>query len=350
MADRQEEQLLGYLLDALDESGEERLKEQLASDPTLRHQLARLRAALRPLEPTREVFEPPEQLAERTCRFVARAGVVPDAAVASVAPQQAAAPMSPVEPPVDAADTVGPPSWASSWGWKDLAAAAAILVAATLLVVPAIENSRFNARVEVCADNLRLLGRAMAQYSQQQEGYFPPVAQEGRLAAAGSFAPVLASAGYIQSPRWLVCPASSLAEDREFRIPSVEEVLSTDDPVELNRFQRRMGGSYGYNLGFMENGHYHSPRNLRRASFALMSDAPSNRLPGHQSLNHGGRGQNVLFEDSHVRFVTSPDLDELPDPFFINDAGQVAAGRGRDDAVIAGSGSPPLRYVGFGGR
>jgi len=344
MADREEPQLLGYLLEALDDSERESVEEQLAHDTTLQNQLLRLREALRPLQATRCEFDPPAGLAKRTCRRVASYCQTPAEAAAAEPSQQIADKTLRREP---LAAAVAPPSWVGGWSWKDLTTAAGILATATLLLFPAIENSRFNARVAACQDNLRQLGQALGQYSQHHRGYFPPVPQRGRLAAAGVFAPVLASAGYLESPAVVICPASPLAEDRQFRIPSLDELWAIDDPADLERLRGRMGGSYGYCLGFMENGRYHSPRDMGRWSFALMSDAPSDRLPGHQTLNHGGRGQNVLFEDFHAQFFTTPRLIGLSDHFFVNDIGMVAPGRHRDDSVIGNSASAPFRVARF---
>lgn len=350
MADRLEQQLLGYLLDALDESEQEQVEEQLADSPELRHKLAQMRKSLRPLHGVRTDFSPPEGLAARTCGFVFESSRAEEEFVeeaeADPFEQASAAPL----PAAGLAQIDAPPAATSGWSWRDLAVAAAIVAAASLLVFPAIENSRFDAQVAGCRENLRQLGVAMAQYSQQHRGYFPPVPQEGRLASAGAFAPVLASMGYIESPRWVVCPSSSLAEEPEFEIPSPQQVSATSDPAALDRLKSRMGGSYGYCIGFVENGKYHTPRNRSRSSFALMSDAPSNQLPGHQSLNHRGRGQNVLFEDFHVQFFTSPEPSGLVDHFFVNDSGLVAPGRHRDDAVIAGSGPLPAESVPSGAQ
>jgi len=356
MADRVEHQLLGLLLEALDDAEQKQLEEQLAADPELRRRLSRLQEALCPLEATRVRFEPPPGLAERTGRLVFR--VACERAEASQRRELEAAPSAAVLDPVlqatrpaePLAGAVAPPSSSGGWSWRDLAVAAAIFAAAALLVIPAIENSRFNARLVACQDNLRLLGQALSQYSQRHQDYFPPIPQQGRLATAGVFAPVLASAGYLGSSRLVVCPASPLADDRQFRIPSLEEIAAVEDPARLERLRGLMGGSYGYCLGYVEDGRYRSPRNLRRAQFALMSDAPSDQLPGYQSVNHGGRGQNVLLEDFHVQFFTTPQPNGLRDHFFLNDSGQVAAGRHRDDAVIGRSGASPLRYVGTSGR
>ena len=73
----------------------------------------------------------------------------------------------------------------------DMAMAATVLVAAILLIFPAIANSRFSARRAACQENLRELGTALTQYSQANGGYFPAVPSQGKLATAGIYAPVL---------------------------------------------------------------------------------------------------------------------------------------------------------------
>ena len=75
-----------------------------------------------------------------------------------------------------------------------MAVAVAVLVLAGFVMLPAVHNSRFQARLAACRDNLRYLGVSLASYSQQHEGRFPAVPAEGKLAAAGVYAPTLVSA------------------------------------------------------------------------------------------------------------------------------------------------------------
>ena len=112
---------------------------------------------------------------------------------------------------------------------------------------------------------------------------------------------------------------------------------------ELSCIQQKMGGSYGYCLGYFDHGIYHPTRNLNRDYFAIMADTPSADRPDHQSDNHGGRGQNVLFEDLHIEFCSTsrPANDDI----YLNDNHEVAAGLNRDDAVIASSGTAPVVLV-----
>ena len=106
-----------------------------------------------------------------------------------------------------------------------------------------------------------------------------------------------------------------------------------------------MGGSYGYCLGYFDHGVYQPTRNLKRDYFAIMADAPSMDRPDHQSENHGGLGQNVLFEDSHVEFCSTTRPGDGTDDIYANDNNEVAPGLNRDDAVIASSGTAPFVFV-----
>ena len=76
-----------------------------------------------------------------------------------------------------------------------------------------------------------------------------------------------------------------------------------------------------------------------------MSDAPNLNAANLQSANHGGRGQNVLFE-SGARAI--PHHDQPPgsnDDIFTNDDGQVAAGLNPNDSVLGSSGTSPTIQV-----
>ena len=65
--------------------------------------------------------------------------------------------------------------------------------------------------------------------------------------------------------------------------------------------------------------------------------------PGQlSSFNHGRSGQNVLFEDGHVKFLTKCTDEGCPDHIYLNDDGQPTAGVHRDDAVIGSSSAHPL--------
>lgn len=337
MSDPIQEQLLGHLFGALEQSEEAQLAARLESDPHLQSELSRLRTRLEPLQGGRYDFVPPAGLAERTCRLVAA-----QAETAAAARRRARRPAA--TPPLTSVghEYAPPRERAARFRWVDVAVAAGILVAASLLTVPAIQSSRFNAQILNCQDNLRQIGVGLRQYSLQHDDYFPSIPTEGNLAAAGIFAPTLARGGYVTESRRFVCPGSPLAATKDFSVPSFHQ-LRTASRKKLDELWQRMGGSYGYHLGHVRDGVYHGTKNLRRTSFALAADTPgSDPSDGRQSRNHGGRGQNVLFECGRVRFVTSPQPNPQADHIFINYWGLVAPGLDLDDAVIGSSAARPV--------
>jgi len=340
------EQLLGYLLEALEPGERDDMEKRLKSDSRLQQQLESLHESLEPLRADAESFEAPDGLAVQTCEAVALHRHSSPVA-AGRRRDSAAIPKQGSPKGLSPEDCVSGPT---CWKFADFVVAAGVFLAASMLLVPAIQNSRMHARTAACQNNLRELGTALARYSENNGGAFPAIPQSGNLAAAGLYAVRLMEEGYLQSKAWLVCPASSLAEEKEtIEVPSIEQ-LQQADPARLVKLQKRMGGSYGYNLGYMEGETYCSPRNQRRATFALMADAPCSLLESRRSNNHGGCGQNVLYEDGHVGYLTQCSLKGSDDHIFLNDEGIVAAGVHPHDAVIGDSFSRPfpLTLVGFG--
>ncbi|HUT95902.1 MAG TPA: hypothetical protein VMY37_40995 [Thermoguttaceae bacterium] len=336
MVDRTQAQLLGYLLGALEESEQDSVENELDQNPKLMQDLTLVRESLQPLWLAQPDYDPPPGLARRTCRFVA-SRPAPWTNPPPVAAEEPAESAAPELEPVPAAQWGGGGSHAS---WLDVSMAVGIVAAMSLLVFPAVQNSRFNSRLFTCRDHLRQIGLALTQYSESQNGYFPPVYHRGRFEGAGMYAPVLLSNGFVDGPQWFVCPDSPLAENRRFRIPPLDELLSASRE-DLLRIRHSMGGSFGYNLGFFEDGRYYSPRNLRRPFYGVAADAPSHVLPNHQTVNHGGRGQNVLLESGGVSFYTTPQPHDRADHVFVNELGMVDAGQHRNDSVIGPSDAVP---------
>ena len=331
MIHRVRKQLLSYLLGALDDSEAELVRERLESDPVYQQELEYVRRQLDQLRAAKQEFQPPPGLARRTCDFVFSC-------------TRRSSPRRP------ARDAMSPhaamPCWASRMGWLDTAVAAAVFIMAGLVVVPAIHSGRFQARLSTCQDNLRQIGLSLAEYSQKHGNYFPRVPIEGKLAAAGIYAPMLVRDGFLTEPQRVICPESPMADQKDLGIPSIEE-LEAASSKDAARLRRQMGGSYGYCLGHLEHGVLTPTKNLHRATFALMADAPSDELSEHQSVNHGGSGQNVLFEDGHVAFATCSQPCSGTDDIFSNDNHEVAAGVHTDDSVIAASDAPPIIFVNY---
>lgn len=308
------DQLLGYLLDALEPSEQEEVEASLSQDAQLQEAMSRLHEKLALLDDGAN-FEPPPGLAARTCQFVAA--------------RQAVAP----KPGCAAA--------ASGWRVQDMIVGGGVFLAACMLLFPAIAHSLASARISQCQNNLRMMGLALGQYSDFHAGQFPFVPQRGPLAVAGVYGPLLMDARLIDDPALLVCPTSALAEQAdEFAVPKLKRLVRAA-AADLPALQSRAGGSYGYTLGYCENGRYRGHRNCGRVRFALMADSPGEMANG-RSGNHEGTGQNVLFEDQHVAWLKQCRVSNYGDHIYVNSLGYVGAGIGRDDAVIGDSSARPL--------
>ena len=321
------ENLLGYLLGALDEPEQERIEEKLQKDPQLRSELERLDVMLAPLRAEKRFYSPPDGLAEQTCEYVA----------AEVEQQKET-----LARPTAATAAHGGSQDLRRWTLADLVVGGGVVAAAALLFFPAIANSRFHSQVAGCQNNLRLLHVALTQYAGANHGFFPGVPTDGNLAFSGIYAPILFHGGYVNQPAVFLCATSPRSPEFDgHHLPSLTDLKMRRGKA-LAVLQKRAGGNYGYNLGYVTNGVYHGIRHRGRANYAVMADAPSLYLVRLQSANHGGYGQNVLFEDGHVQYLVSCQSD--CDDIFLSDRNYVEAGRHIDDAVIAPSAAPPRLF------
>ncbi len=340
------EDLLGYLLGALEPHEARRVEALLRTDPALRDELAAVERLLRPLDDSASIPEPPPLgLIERTL-----------ANLPPLPPME-----SPSQPTAGSARTPLPtlgmtrePSTRPARRWADWAAGSVAAAVLLSLLLPTLAEGRFAARRNACQDQLRRFGTAITQFvmlNQQQR--LPSVAQSGPEAFAGVYAVRLLDAGLLDDPSMRWCPSFSVDQrpftDRDLMgsdglIDSQNLFTATQD--ELLRWQQRAGGDYAYSLGVIEGDHYATPRYEARSSFAVMSDAPITSLIDtairSEQLGHDGRGMNVLYEDGRVQFVSLKSLQSLPDHPLVNDRGQVEAGVDLDDAVLAPSWRPPF--------
>lgn len=152
------EQLLGYLLGALEDGEQEAIERRLPDEPRLRRDLARMKASLRPLRQL-ESFSAPAGLAARTCRMVAlwASPPAPETASRPAPRRETASRMSPESAPAGSA---------ASWTWSDLAVVATVLVAVSLALFPVLYATRTHSRMVACQDKFRQMGVGYTQFSQ----------------------------------------------------------------------------------------------------------------------------------------------------------------------------------------
>jgi hypothetical protein len=310
------EDILGYLLDALEPHEQDAIEKRIEQDPAFREEVEASRRLTFPLARDDHI-EPPPGLAARTLAFT-RTTIF---AAAANDWAEARSRMRPI----------------------DFAVAAGILCVAAMLVFPAIATIRGDQARVLCAEQLRNLGVALAMYAEQESDRFPYVDATGPMNNAGIFAVLLKSRELITDGRALVCPSANSAVAL---IPEVSEYLEERmDPSRVANLRRNMAGSYGYVLGYQQDG-THRGFTFRNDSRPVMSDRPprlEELLHFMNSPNHQDRGQNVLYADGNVRWLPSRIFGR--DDLFLNQKCEVGAGIGLSDIVIGVSESTPYPHI-----
>jgi hypothetical protein len=353
-----QEDLLGYVLGALDAQEERDLQQQIDANPEIEDQLLQLRQTMSPLD-SLTFGEPGNRpgLARRTCELVASLkhgnqdlldggdaigemfGTSDSEAIREVFDDSPASSDSDLEPSSFSRfrDRLSHPR---SWSRIDMLAGVAIMAIFASILLPAISHSRFHGRINSCKHNLTQVGNAMLVYSDLHSGRFINIPSVGMASASnGLFAPVLKDVGFIENDALFAC--AGRAESEPPRIPSIQQIR-TAKGTQLDALRRRMGGHFGYALGFFDGDKYSAPKNNGSSYSVIIADMPSSHLPGRGSENHGGKGQNCFFADGHVQFATAHSIGD--DAIYENDLGIVGPGLGERDNVIAPCHVPIVRW------
>jgi hypothetical protein len=333
------EQLLAYLLDDLNPAERSTVEAALADNPELQQELEKLRECLgcceSPAEPEPPQV-PPVQLASRTCHFVEHAIQKSKAMCGRSAHAKT---LSESHDPL-----VRPTRWSPA----DIGVGICVLVALAALVFPMLKQDQETARLLACQNNLHQVGAALMDYSVRYNKGLPVVGEKDN---AGIYVVILTESGTIERKElkgFLVCPSSETAERIsrgciDVVIPSSEE-LAQASPDERDRLRKFMAGDYAYTIGYLDK----NTGRMRQVHFGgsrfipLLADGPSPAIAGYQSANHGGCGQNVLYQDLSCKYTKQCKCKKRRDHLYLNDEGQVAAGCHPEDIVLAPSGATPL--------
>lgn len=321
------EDLIGYITGALDAQEHQRIDALVRQDADLQNKVEAIRRSLRPLESYRHC-EPPANLSKQTLEYVFE--------------QIDVHKVQPAPPIAKSAFSTKQQIHGGRRLWRpvDLFVTAVVAASFVMLLSPALLNSRFTADLRLCQNNLQDLYAGFSQYSITNEGQFPSIAGNSPLSTSGAYAPILLEQGYVTDEGSFYCPAAEESNVwRPLGIPTRQMVVDAR-AEELDSLQQRLGGTYGYSVGHQSEGSIQGIRNQHRPQFALIADRPHGQTINRRSMNHGGLGQNVLFENGHVAFVRETQSPERGDRYYVSDRGFVEPGRHRDDSVIMESGLP----------
>ncbi len=313
-------ELMGYLLDALDTDEHEQLATELQSNHQLRGELDLLRQGIAPLSADREHYEPPLGLARRTCLHVWQ---MSSQAVPEVSTQPSAAANWMNDAPVES----------RRWRLLDMAVAAGIFIAGSAVVIPAILQSRLNAGRVACQDKLHNNYVALAKYSDLNHKRLPVADEQGRAAFGGAYAAKLAGSNLLANPNSLFCQ-TSLSDNGPTgdQIPTLDQLNRADDG-EYQRMVKGLGNVFAFGLGYRDDtGKYRGAKNLNRDHFPIMSDLPGKN--GEDEGHHGSCGRNVLFESGRVSYLSGCTPANSNDHMFKNEQGEQRPGMHIQDSVL----------------
>ncbi len=337
-----EENLVGYLLNALDPETHREVEAYLGANPEARRHAEVLRRALEPLAADADEEAPPG-LWLRALAHVAR-------------DQARQAPRRPAPPPADHFDDLPPaprpvpaqvlgPS-RSRWRRADLLVAAILLFAVAGLGASLLPTLWYRQQIYACQNNLRLFHQALMEYSQRHDGAFPKVEDTPPRNVAGIFVPILKESGALPDDVTVACPADGHQKPPAVTVAELEE-MQKDRPSQFDALSRRLAGCYAYSLGYGDRGAHSGLRVEDGGYLPILSDAPDfqgGRVALGNSPNHGGRGQNVLYIDGHARFSTTRGAGVGGDDIFVNQHGRVGAGCNPEDTVLGASAATPFPY------
>jgi hypothetical protein len=324
------EVLIRYLLGELSPEEHDEVHARLQSSPELRQELAHLRACFAAHQDD-ELAEdgPPSDLASRTAERVT-SGEGAGAAMAAGRCERLTA----------AGD---PPTGLLGWSLADLTVAGGVIIAVSMLIFPALRNSRNETRRAVCQNNLRQRYVFGSIYADGHGNFFPQIKEKDH---AGTFVAhfILSGVNQKELESLMICPDSPMAakirEGFVFELPSADQIRHMT-AAQFARFTANASPCYAYILPHRKENEYCYVKNDQRPLSPVFSDAVGDSKTGVLTPNHGSRLIQVQFADGSLKWFKSWKLPGVDDDMSHNKQGLVASGYDPDDIVLANSDATP---------
>ncbi len=317
--------IAGYSVHSLEEGEMTLAKKELDTNPIAESLFKRMAISIKALRSDRAPIRAPSGLARQTILHVRT----------SVSRTMPAAP--PLSREYD-------PGVRHSWGLRaDLFAAAGLLIMFGGVIWPAIHHQRQNQKDLECQNNLAQIWRGVATFASFKNNQMPKPELKGSRSVAGIYAPLLVENGFANPDSFHVdCPVG-IEKYPTHIFPSLKTLdhLYQNDRAQWREVVQGMGGNYSYSLGYLGRNGHHSGFDLRAGDrHPLMADSGHHRA-SHNSPNHSGRGQNILFLGGNVRFRNQRNVGQTGDDIYLNRHFSKSAGLDGDDCVLGNSGDRP---------
>jgi len=328
-----DENLVGYLLRALDTETQREVEAYLRAQPEAAKKLEQLRQAMQPLAADREHPVPSPGLRMRTLARVAEY-------------RCRDLPSIPVAPPVRFRAPIR--SW---WRRADVLVAAALLLVVLPLIPPGLNQLRHQRSIWDCQNNLRRIYLALLNHSQLHDGALPQVEEEPPRHVAGIFVPILRDEGLLGQEVSLSCPGTGRPAPARISLDDLQQVLAAR-PQQFMDYARQLSGCYAYTMGYWDSEHRltglrFNPADPNNEYLPILADRPPFNQQDYQtattlnSRNHDGAGQNVLYMSGRIAFFKSRGAGINGKDIYLNRNGRPEAGLDRWDSVMGGSGFCP---------
>jgi hypothetical protein len=328
-----DELLIGYLFNALDPEEARQVENALAHDLEWQRRRDALAQMVNALEADREHPAPPPGLRHRVIAHLAE--VRCEERVVKLAP-----------PPLSSVGTSR--TW---WRRADVLVAASLLLLVAPLVGKAVSYVNYRHNISVCQNNLRTFYTPLMTFADLHQGHLPQVEKNPPWNRAEAVVPILYQNG-LGSELNVQCPSGKNIVPSQQALAELAKTYPPDGQAR-DGGNHPLIGSYAYTLGYADGagnlqGMYYDRTQKDNDLIPIMADRPPfEQLKGivyttPNSLNHGERGQNVLYLGGAVTFMTSPQIGLDGDNIYLNQDGRIAHGLHRHDSVLGASNFQPF--------